>query len=46
LKSNTETLSVAKEKLRWRPSLDTWAVGFALALALLIRLGVIRHISW
>jgi hypothetical protein len=46
LKSNTETLVAVKEKSGWRLSLDTWAVGFALALALLIRLGVIKHISW
>lgn len=44
--TNTETLGTIKEKSRWRLSLDTWAVGFALALALLIRLGVIKHISW
>lgn len=27
-------------------SLDTWAVLFALALTALVRLGVLKHISW
>ena len=27
-------------------SLDTWAVVFALAAALLIRVGVLKHIPW
>jgi hypothetical protein len=29
-----------------RISLDTWAVLFALAAALLIRTGVLKHIPW
>jgi hypothetical protein len=43
---NSETSGSELQKSGWRLSLDTWAVGFALALALLIRLGVIKHISW
>jgi hypothetical protein len=27
-------------------SLDTWAVALALAVALLIRMGVINHVGW
>jgi hypothetical protein len=27
-------------------SLDAWAVLFALALAALVRLGVLKHVSW
>jgi hypothetical protein len=27
-------------------SLDTWAVAFALVAALLIRVGVLKHIPW
>ena len=27
-------------------SLDAWAVIFALALAILVRLGVLKHIPW
>ena len=45
-KSNIRTHDSNKLKTRWRLSLDTWAVAFALALAVLIRLGVIKHISW
>jgi hypothetical protein len=31
---------------RFRFSLDTWAVASALALALLVRSGVLKHIPW
>jgi len=30
----------------WLLSLDTWAVIFALLAALLVRVGVIKHIPW
>jgi hypothetical protein len=46
LRSNIQTDGSEETKSGWRLSLDIWAVGFALALALLIRLGVIKHISW
>jgi hypothetical protein len=46
VQSSTRTRSSEKRKSGWQLSLDTWAVGFALALALLIRLGVIKHIAW
>ena len=29
-----------------RVSLDVWAVALSLALALLVRLGVIQHVAW
>lgn len=31
---------------RFRLSLDTWAVASALAIALLVRAGVLKHIPW
>jgi hypothetical protein len=31
---------------RWKPSLDTWAVLVAFLLALLVRVGVFKHIPW
>jgi len=31
---------------RFRLSLDTWAVAMALAAALLVRAGVLKHIPW
>jgi len=31
---------------RLRFSLDTWAVAIALAAALLVRAGVLKHIPW
>jgi len=31
---------------RWKLSLDTWAVLAAFLIALLIRVGVFKHISW
>jgi hypothetical protein len=30
----------------FKPSLDTWAVALSLALSLLVRLGLIKHIPW
>jgi hypothetical protein len=30
----------------FRFSLDTWAVALALAAALLVRIGVLKHIPW
>ena len=30
----------------WKLSLDTWAVLLALLLALLVRVGVFKHIPW
>ena len=34
------------EKQRRALSLDGWAVGIALLLAALVRLGVLKHIAW
>jgi len=31
---------------RFRISLDTWAVAIALATALLVRAGVLKHVPW
>ena len=42
-------MSAEKNGRRWprlRLSLDTWAVATALAAALLVRAGVLKHISW
>jgi hypothetical protein len=36
----------AKTGGRWRLSLDTWAVVVAFLLALLVRMGVFKHIPW
>jgi len=36
----------AVEKQRRTLSLDGWAVGIALLLAALVRLGVLKHIAW
>lgn len=33
-------------KLRWRLSLDAWAVVVALLAALLVRFGVFKHVPW
>lgn len=38
-----ETTVAGKPK---RPSLDTWAVLLALALAALVRAGVFKHVPW
>lgn len=34
------------DKQQSRISLDTWAVGLALLLAVLVRFGVLKHIGW
>jgi len=34
------------QKQRRVLSLDGWAVGIALLLAVLVRLGVLKHIAW
>lgn len=43
-------MSVEEESLqpnlRWRLSLDGWAVVLALLAALLVRFGVFKHIPW
>ena len=36
----------AKTGNRWKLSVDTWAVLVAFLLALLVRTGVFKHISW
>ncbi|MFI5109201.1 MAG: hypothetical protein ACHP78_10185 [Terriglobales bacterium] len=33
-------------RARFRISLDTWAVAIALAAALLVRAGLLKHIPW
>ncbi len=38
--------SSREPKARWRLSLDSWAVLLAVALAILVRLGVFKHIPW
>jgi hypothetical protein len=35
-----------KSGSRWKPSLDTWAVLVAFLLALLVRVGVFKHVPW
>jgi len=42
--STQETL--AEPKKPWRLSLDSWAVVVALLAALLVRVGVFKHIPW
>jgi hypothetical protein len=36
----------ASHKKWWQLSLDSWAVLLALAVAVLVRAGVFRHIPW
>ena len=36
----------AVRKTRWNLSLDGWAVTLALALVVLVRLGLLKHIPW
>jgi hypothetical protein len=36
----------AVQKQRRALSLDGWAVGIALVLAALVRLGVLKHVGW
>ncbi|HEY4763611.1 MAG TPA: hypothetical protein VIH75_08045 [Candidatus Sulfotelmatobacter sp.] len=37
---------VSSGRKGWKPSLDTWAVILALALALLVRADVFKKIPW
>ena len=36
----------AVQKQRKMLSLDGWAVGIALVLAALVRLGILKHVGW
>lgn len=36
----------AGQKGWWRLSLDSWAVALALLVALLVRVGVFKHVPW
>jgi hypothetical protein len=38
--------NVATTARKWIPSLDTWAVVAAFVAALLIRVGVFKHVPW
>lgn len=38
--------AIQTSKKWWQLSLDGWAVVLALALALLVRVGVFKHIPW
>jgi hypothetical protein len=38
--------NAAEDKKPWRFSLDSWAVIVALLAALLVRVGVFKHIPW
>ena len=38
--------NAVQEKKPWRLSLDSWAVVVALLAALLVRVGVFKHIPW
>jgi hypothetical protein len=44
MRQNTESPTAAES--RWKLSLDSWAVLFALLAALLIRVGILKHIPW
>jgi hypothetical protein len=37
---------VPSDKKWWQLSLDSWAVLLALALAVLVRAGVFKHVPW
>ncbi len=39
-------VAAGKPANRWKLSLDTWAVLVALFLAVLVRIGVLKHIPW
>ena len=39
-------LNSREPKASWRLSLDSWAVLLAVGLAILVRLGVFKHIPW
>jgi len=38
--------AAGRSESRWKLSLDTWAVVVALLLALLVRVGVFKHVPW
>jgi|GEM_PF-614025 hypothetical protein len=42
----TTNRTAATEQKRRGLSLDGWAVAVALALAALVRLGVLKHVAW
>jgi len=42
---STEVVA-GKTARKWKLSLDTWAVLVAFLLALLVRTGVVKHVSW
>jgi hypothetical protein len=42
----SEQVKAVGSGTRWRLSLDTWAVLAAFLAALLIRVGVFKHIPW
>ncbi len=42
---STEAVA-GKTASKWKLSLDTWAVLAAFLLALLVRVGVFKHIPW
>ena len=42
----SEDNKIAKEATRIGLSLDVWAVITALVLALLVRVGVLKHVPW
>jgi hypothetical protein len=42
----TEQLSPGKTRTRFRLSPDGWAVMLALALALAVRFGLLKHVPW
>ncbi len=39
-------VGAGKTASKWKLSLDTWAVLMAFLLALLVRVGVFKHIPW
>jgi hypothetical protein len=39
-------VEAGKTGSRWKLSLDTWAVLAAFLLALLVRMGVFKHVPW
>jgi hypothetical protein len=44
--TNASTAESTAVKRNWLLSLDSWAVVAAFAAALLIRVGVLKHIPW
>lgn len=42
----SETEESTLKTNRWRLSLDSWAVVVALLAALLLRVGVFKHVPW